>query len=129
MRATYETQAAENKHRTLLVDKAEQNLTEARASVAGANAASLIGIIDQPDTGSKPIGPGRSVIALGGLFGGLMLGGGVLFLAVPMRKDEENGLACYPSPRIAATANGSRRNGKPMNLNEALQKVLRNGSK
>jgi uncharacterized protein involved in exopolysaccharide biosynthesis len=134
IRATYETQAAENRHRSQLVEKAEQNLSEARASVAGANAASLIGIIDQPDTGSKPIGPGRTVIALGGLFGGLMLGGGVLFLAVPARKNEDDGQVYYNSPRLQtpiehAAANGSRHNGKSMNLKEALQKVLRNGSK
>ena len=89
IRATYETQAAENRHRTQLVDRAEQNLSEARASHAGANAASLIGSIDLPDTGSQPVGPSRTIIALGGLVGGLITGLGVFFLALPQKTREE----------------------------------------
>jgi len=41
----------------------------------------LIGSIDLPDAGSQPVGPSRTVIALGGLVGGLVTGLGVVFLA------------------------------------------------
>ena len=135
IRATYEAQSAENRHRTLLVEKAEQNLAEARASHAGANAASLIGSIDLPDAGSQPVGPSRTVIALGGLVGGLMTGLGVFFLALPQRKREEPAAAdFYQSPRFSQplenrpAANGSGRNGNgPMNIKQALRKLLRDG--
>jgi polysaccharide biosynthesis transport protein len=134
IRATYEAQAAENRHRTQLVDRAEQNLAEARASHAGANAASLIGSIDLPDTGSQPVGPGRTIIALGGIVGGLIAGLGVFFLAVPQnRRDDTAEEEFYHSPRISqpveehSAANGSRRNGdRRMNLTEALQRLHRN---
>ena len=59
------------------------NLSEARASQASARAASLITPIDVPDAGIKPVGPGRVVIALCGVFGGLLSGFGLVFLAIP----------------------------------------------
>jgi uncharacterized protein involved in exopolysaccharide biosynthesis len=133
IRATYETQVAENRHRTQLFERAEQNLSEARASHAGANAASLIGSIDLPDAGSQPVGPSRSIIALGSLVAGLMAGLGVFFLALPQKKSEELPTPeFYQAPRMYehlenhAAANGSRKNGtKPMNLQQALRKVYR----
>ncbi|MCC6126774.1 MAG: hypothetical protein IT426_17565 [Pirellulales bacterium] len=133
IRATYEIQAAENRHRTLLVERAEQNLTEARASLAGANAASLIDGIGLPDTGSRPIGPSRTVLALGGMVGGLFAGLGVFFLALPQKKRDESILPdCYRSPRLARpedyhpSPNGSRRNGKsaPLTVKQALGKLF-----
>ena len=63
IRASYETQTAENRNRTALAERAEQNLAEARAALAGAKVASLISRIDAPDAGAKPIGPGRTLIA------------------------------------------------------------------
>ena len=42
IRASYETQTAENRNRTALAERAEQNLAEARAVLAGAKVASLI---------------------------------------------------------------------------------------
>jgi uncharacterized protein involved in exopolysaccharide biosynthesis len=131
IRATYESQAAENRHRTQLVERAEQNLSEARASLAGANAASLIGSIDTPDTGSQPVGPSRSMIALGGMAGGLLAGFGVYFLALPKHKRDEQVVdAAYDKPRLLqpleeiAAVRVARRNGNgSMNLKQALQKV------
>ena len=79
IRASYETQTAENRSRTVLTERAEQNLAEARAVLAGAKVASLISTIDAPDAGAKPIGPGRAVIALSGILGGLIIGLGVVF--------------------------------------------------
>jgi polysaccharide biosynthesis transport protein len=135
IRATYESQAAENRHRTQLVERAEQNLAEARASHAGASAASLIGIIDPPDAGSLPVGPSRTIIALGGLVGGLMTGLGVFFLALPQKKYTLPAAEdYYQSPRLHqpaanhAAANGSGSNGKgTMNITQALQRLHRYG--
>jgi succinoglycan biosynthesis transport protein ExoP len=85
IRAVYESQAAENRHRTLLVERAEQNLAEARAAQAGAKAASLVSLIDAPDAGSKPIGPSRAVIAASGTAGGLIAGLGLFFFLLPAK--------------------------------------------
>lgn len=133
IRATYETQAAENRHRTQLVDRAEQNLAEARASHAGANAASLISTIDVADTGSEPIGPSRTAIALGGIAAGLITGFGVLFLALPQRHRGSTDEEIYRSPQLPhsieprRTANGSGKNGKhSMNIAQALRSLHRN---
>jgi uncharacterized protein involved in exopolysaccharide biosynthesis len=134
IRATYEAQAAENRHRTMLVDRAVQNLTEARASHAGANAASLIGCIDSADAGSRPVGPSRTIIALGGLVGGLITGFGVFFLAVPHKvreeepKEEYYQVPQFPQREDCLPANGSRRNGHgTMSVKQAVQKLYRNG--
>lgn len=85
IRASYETQAAENRHRTTLAERAEQNLAEARSALAGAKATSLISRIDLPDAGAKPIGPGRTIIAMSGILGGLLTGLGVVFLSLPTK--------------------------------------------
>ncbi len=84
VRAEYANEVAEVKGRSVLLDKAEQNLSEARATRASATAANLISRIDSPDAGIKPVSPNRWIIALCGVVGGLVAGFGVVFLAVPM---------------------------------------------
>jgi uncharacterized protein involved in exopolysaccharide biosynthesis len=83
VRATYANEVAETKSRAALLERAEQNLSEARATRASAKAASLISRIDTPDAGIRPVGPSRAVIALCGVLGGLLAGFGVVFLTVP----------------------------------------------
>jgi len=83
LRATYVNRLAETAHRTELLKRAEENLAEARAAHASARASSLIERIDDAETGTHPVGPGRGIIALSGLIGGLLVGFGVLFLSVP----------------------------------------------
>ena len=83
VRATYANEVAEAKSRAALLERAEQNLAEARATRASAKAASLISRIDTPDAGIRPVGPSRAVIALCGVLGGLLAGFGVVFLTVP----------------------------------------------
>jgi polysaccharide biosynthesis transport protein len=83
VRASYGNEVAEVKNRTILLERAEQNLAEARATRASAKAANLISRIDMPDAGIYPVGPSRAMIILGGLFGGLLAGFGIVFLSVP----------------------------------------------
>jgi polysaccharide biosynthesis transport protein len=83
VRAGYANQVTESKNRAVLLERAEQNLAEARATRASAKAASLISRIDTPDAGIKPVGPSRLVIALCGVLGGLLAGFGLVFLTVP----------------------------------------------
>jgi polysaccharide biosynthesis transport protein len=83
VRATYANEVAEAKNRAALLERAEQNLAEARGARASAKAASLISRIDTPDAGIRPVGPSRAVIALCGVLGGLLAGFGVVFLSLP----------------------------------------------
>lgn len=88
VRAEYANKLTETKSRAGLLERAEQNLAEARAARASAAVASLISRIDTPDAGIRPIGPGRLTIALGGVLGGLLAGLGIVFLAVPVTAAE-----------------------------------------
>jgi uncharacterized protein involved in exopolysaccharide biosynthesis len=80
LRAEYSSLVAESDQRTKLLSEAEKELSEAQASQASAQTASLIGRVDTPDTGTKPIGPGKRIIQLAGLAGGIVVGFGVLLL-------------------------------------------------
>ncbi|NLF06849.1 MAG: hypothetical protein GX594_02580 [Pirellulaceae bacterium] len=82
-RAEYANQTASVGNRAVLLERAEANLAEARAARASAKATSLISPIDAPEAGIRPVGPGRGVIALCGVAGGLLVGFGLVFLVVP----------------------------------------------
>jgi len=81
LRAPYANQVAETKKRRELMERAEQRLADARAGEATAKAASLIARIDSPETGARPVGPGRTMLLAIGLAGGLVIGLGVLLLS------------------------------------------------
>ena len=66
-----------------MLDRAEQNLTNARSDSASAKAASLITRVDAPDTGASPVSPSELMIVLGGLLGGLLTGLGIVLLTAP----------------------------------------------
>ena len=83
VRAKYSNLNDEIHHRQQNMQAAVENLAEARAARAAAGSASLIAAIDTPDTGSSPVGPGRLVIILCGIVGGLAVGVGVVLLSAP----------------------------------------------
>lgn len=83
IRAEYSNLASAVKQNVQTLEKARDELAQARANAAAANAVSLITRLDAPTTGDRPLGPGRATIALGSLFGGLLTGVGVVFLTVP----------------------------------------------
>ena len=70
LRAEYSSLSSDMKHRTALVETAQRDLAEARASQAGATA-SLITLVDRPETGDRPVGPSAATILLVGVVGGL----------------------------------------------------------
>ncbi len=107
------------KNRSTLLERAEQNLAEARAARASAKAASLIARIDTPDAGIRPIGPSRIVIALCGVLGGLLVGFGIVFLSVPSEFGGQklNGHANGHGAAFPASANGH------LSLRMALRKL------
>ncbi|MGD0899177.1 MAG: hypothetical protein ABR915_15175 [Thermoguttaceae bacterium] len=89
LRAAYANLVAETGHRTKLVERAEQNMAEARAARAGAMAASLISRVDAPDAGIRPVSPSPMTILLGGILGGLAAGLGMVMLTVSPRRSGE----------------------------------------
>jgi uncharacterized protein involved in exopolysaccharide biosynthesis len=99
MRATYTNLLSETNNRAKLLERAEQGLNNARSTLAGAKASSLISPVDDPDTGTHPVSPSRSLVILGGLLGGLLTGVGVVFLTAPAAKVIETS-----SPSLAAEA-------------------------
>ena len=126
VRATYANEVAETKSRATLLERAEQNLAEARATRAGAKAASLISRIDTPDAGIRPVGPSRAAIALCGVLGGLVAGFGLVFLTAPA-------FVALPTPAVAINSNGHRngciaakstvRTNGHLSINRALHKL------
>jgi succinoglycan biosynthesis transport protein ExoP len=82
LRAAYVNLVQEVAHRNKMLEETRKELADARSNQAAALTASLISTVDEPDTGSKPLSPGRAVIVLIGLAGGLLTGAGVLFLTV-----------------------------------------------
>ncbi|QDU95399.1 GumC domain-containing protein [Lignipirellula cremea] len=86
LRARYGNLVTELKQRTDIVERAQQNLANARASEAGARTSSLITRLDEPEVGNSPIGPGRTQIVAGAGLGGLLLGVGLVFLMIPINR-------------------------------------------
>jgi uncharacterized protein involved in exopolysaccharide biosynthesis len=82
VRAEYANLASAAKSRAESLKAVEHELSEARASEAAARTTSLIDLIDSPDTGTRPVGPGKTTIALGSFGGGLFLAAALLFLTV-----------------------------------------------
>jgi uncharacterized protein involved in exopolysaccharide biosynthesis len=80
VRATYGNLAALAMHRGEILKAAELELAEARSKQAAAHAGPVLQLIGDPVTGTRPIGPGRTAIVLGGLLGGLILGIGIVVL-------------------------------------------------
>ncbi len=88
LRAAYGSSLAEVANRAELLRQAEDDLAQAEASQAGADAASLIGRLDDPTVGTLPAGPGRKTIVAVGIVAGLLLGFGLLVLTTPMPGNE-----------------------------------------
>lgn len=83
LRAEYSRLTDEATHRTALLQASQKQLADVRATEASALVSSLIVPIDRPTTGSRPLGPGKRVIVLGGGMGGLLIGIGVVLLMAP----------------------------------------------
>ena len=82
VRAQYSNLVAAARHRSDILKTIQQELSEAEAGRAAARTTSLLTLIDQPDTGSRPAGPGRTSLVLAGMFGGLLVGAGLVMLSV-----------------------------------------------
>ncbi len=129
VRADYSNLITEVRQRGELFSKAQKDLSDARANQIAAHTASLITMLDGPALGDSPIGPGRSLIVLCGLCGGLMAGLGFVFLTVPVNPLPENPLSEISPPRTASAETLNRRPNfsdlvpRGLSLKEALNRI------
>lgn len=84
LRARYANLVADVQQRSKIVEDAQKELADARASAGAAQSASLLTRIDEPVVGNEPVGPGLGTIIAVGFGGGLMIGLGAVFLTVPI---------------------------------------------
>jgi len=130
VRAEYANLATSAKSRGEALKAVENDLAEARASQSAARSASLINLIDSPDAGPRPIGPGRSMITLAGMMGGFLVAAAIVFLSVKPTSTSPREIAAVPGevpatvtfPVVRESARFSQVSG-PLNLKQALQRV------
>jgi uncharacterized protein involved in exopolysaccharide biosynthesis len=82
LRSEYSTLIDRVDHHTELVRDARRSLTDARAMLASANKTQLIRPLVEPKAGVAMIGQSRAFVVLSGLVGGMVLGWGLLFVAL-----------------------------------------------
>ena len=90
LRAEYENHVSAAENSRLVLDQARKQLGEMKATHAAAKAASLVSVIDIPETGPNPVGLGRSQVVLLGSVGGCFLAVAWIFLTS----------ASFNSPRV-----------------------------
>jgi len=82
MRAEYANLSDAVKSRNETLKAVEHELADAKARNAAATATSRLNLVGTPDTGTRSIGPGRSVIAAGGFGAGLLVSVAIAFLLI-----------------------------------------------
>ncbi len=140
-RAQYSNLAEAVKNRAETLKNVEHQLAEARAAHAATLSTSRINLVDKPDAGTRPIGPGRTVIAAGGFGGGVLVAAAILFLLIhpvpvhgtaiaepgPADLEHNTSLTDEPSePRtlpLESTASTHAKPAGPLTLSQALQRV------
>ncbi|MEQ8788367.1 MAG: hypothetical protein RIC55_18805 [Pirellulaceae bacterium] len=109
LRARYANLVADVKQRSEILDEAQRELADARASEGAAESSSLLTRIDGPVIGNDPIGPGLGAIVAIGFGGGLMIGLGAVFLTVPIVRLRGRRWSDYfPGSRSEDTTGGRR---------------------
>lgn len=122
LRSEYSRRFNEVENRTKLMNEAERELVDARAVQTSAEVASLITRVDQPLTGPKPQGPGKSMILASGVAGGVIVGLGVLLLSLNFNAPPTSAIVEKPLPCVSHVAVESPRRG--LSLGEALRSIF-----
>ncbi|MEX1040817.1 MAG: Wzz/FepE/Etk N-terminal domain-containing protein [Pirellulaceae bacterium] len=84
MRARYTNLVAEVVQANQVLQETQHKLGEAKANQQASLASSVITLVDSPTVGEHPLGPGKTMILAAGIFGGLLMGGGLIFLTTPL---------------------------------------------
>ncbi len=82
VRAEYANLVTASKARGETLKAVEQELAESRASQSAARTSSLINLVDTPDAGTRPVGPGRTAIVAAGFGGGALISLALILLTV-----------------------------------------------
>ncbi len=88
IRTRYSILTSEVTQRTSFLEEAEMNLAIARGNELSAQSVSLIQRVENPVPGIQPLGMGRKNVVLAGMFGGGLIGLGLLFVAYPVKEEE-----------------------------------------
>jgi uncharacterized protein involved in exopolysaccharide biosynthesis len=130
LRTPYANLVAERQNRTDLLQTARRTLADVCASQVAARTAGLIAQIGRPDTGARPAGLSRAMIALIGLTGGLLTGFGVLLLTVqpapPAVEPQPAKHLSQPLPAVRSNgtaAQPSLQPGVSLSMRQALEKI------
>lgn len=83
-RALYANLAADVKSRNAILENAEKELAEATAARDSSKSTSLLTRLDAPIVSDKPIGPGKTTLAVICTAAGLAFGLGIVFLITPI---------------------------------------------
>ncbi|HWB09695.1 MAG TPA: hypothetical protein VG826_10735 [Pirellulales bacterium] len=126
LRATYSNLITDVQQRGGLLAAAQRELSEARNSQAGAHSSSLIYTIDTPDAGTRPMGPGRLMIALGGVVAGSLVAAAILFLSLPtgVKPAVETHSATVPPSFVVPAVSPIRKQTPPVSVRKALKKTM-----
>jgi uncharacterized protein involved in exopolysaccharide biosynthesis len=83
-RAQYANLAADVKSRIVILENAERALAEATAARDSSKSTSLLTRLDAPIVSDKPLGPGKTTLAVVCAMAGLAFGLGIVFLITPI---------------------------------------------
>ncbi|MFI4876880.1 MAG: GumC family protein [Blastopirellula sp. JB062] len=83
IRAQYDNLASNVRDRLEHLAEAQKQLSDAKANLISAESTSLITRVDQPVVSTYPVGPGKAMLVLAGLVGGLAIGVGLLVITSP----------------------------------------------
>lgn len=84
LRARYSNLRSEVENKTEFLDQAVLDLAKARGNQRASTEVSFLTRVDKPIPSIRPVGPGKKTIVLGGIFGGLAIAGGLIFLLEPI---------------------------------------------
>ncbi len=93
LRAPYARLSNDVKHRTKTLEESQRAWTDAQASLAGSEQASLVEPQDAPELGIRPVLPNRPLLYVIGVLGGALVGLGVLVLTAAPRPSAREDLA------------------------------------
>ena len=121
VRASYGNLVQDIKQRSDILKAARENLADARGNRLSTDVTSQISLINEPDTGSRPVDPDALAIIVAGIAGGLAIGIGIVFLTVhpsapavpaiwqrkPLAPSRDNEVAMAPSAGVITSASAT----------------------
>lgn len=96
-RADFLTMKAEVKQRTEFLNQMQKDLAEIQGLTSSRNA-NLLTPVDEPQVSTRPDGMGKKATVMAGMFGGLMIGLGLVMLVAPPMEPVVTGATTHQIP-------------------------------